>query len=57
MVGFSLLLLIKKREHKTYSSINVASNSQELLEFYVIDRRETEKEKEGYTKLHILIHN
>lgn len=45
---------IRKGEHKSYSSINVPSNSQELLEFYVIDRRETEeKEKEGCTELYI----
>lgn len=45
---------IRKREYKSHSSINVPSNSQELLEFYVIDRRETEKkEKEGCTELYI----
>ena len=45
---------IRKRGHKSYSSVNVPSNSQELLEFYVIDGRETEeKEKEGCTELYI----
>lgn len=38
---------IRKREHKSYSSINVPNNSQELLEFYVIDRRETGEGKRG----------
>lgn len=43
---------IRKREYKSHSSINVPSNSQELLEFF--DRRETEKkEKEGCTELYI----